>query len=152
MNASVFQLAFVDVRCGVFENKFVSPDVPSSIHNRITSNFDPIDFECENIQRNKRLTGEPSAIFSFCIHQKQVLENPIIPIQSNFTLFSNVPMFTKRLPLSFQEKRRSDLKAGAQQVNKNDDQAAPGTFDNNGIMNNKMQRQESIFSSVNQKS
>ena len=35
-------------------------------------------------------------------------------------------------------------------MNKNDDQAAPGTFDNNGIMNNKMQRQESIFSSVNQ--
>ena len=60
MNASVFQLAFVDVRCGVFENKFVSPDVPSSIHNRITSNFDSIDFECENIQRNKRSTGEPS--------------------------------------------------------------------------------------------
>ena len=60
MNASVFQLAFVDVRCGVFENKFVSPDVPSSIHNRITSNFESIDFECENIQRNKRSTGEPS--------------------------------------------------------------------------------------------
>ena len=49
-------------------------------------------------------------------------------------------MFTKRYFLSYQDKRRSDLKAGAQQVNKNADEAAPGTFDNNGVMNKKMQR------------